>query len=89
MIIRIALALWLLGAALAIQDAPRTIPPYPGDDNPMHDGQPAWCQNKDGNGYLANCGCKRSCDETDRGSDCKTYCRTSKCKCDHGCVATH
>jgi len=50
--------------------------------------QPQWCQNKDGNGYKANCECKRSCDSTDRGSGCKTYCRTSQCKCDHGCPMT-
>lgn len=74
--------------ALALQQPPRTIPPYAGDSNPQHDGQPAWCQNKDINGFKANCGCKRTCDANDRGSDCKTWCRTPACKCDHGCPIT-
>lgn len=51
-------------------------------------GQPQWCQNKRERGYEANCECKRSCDRADRGADCKTYCRSRECRCDHGCPMT-
>lgn len=84
---RLALALFAVCVLLS-QDGGKPIPPYAGDDNPQHDGQPKWCQNKAANGYRANCGCKRSCDRNDRGSDCVTYCRTPACKCDHGCPQT-
>lgn len=52
------------------------------------EGQPQWCQNKTERGHKANCACKRSCDRSDRGSECKTYCRTARCRCDHGCPMT-
>lgn len=72
------------------QAPPREIPPCAGKEceGAAHDWQPAWCQNSDGDGYKKNCDCKRSCDRDDRGSDCRTWCRTPRCKCDHGCPRT-
>ena len=89
----LALFIVLVALAFAMQ-GPKEIPECRGegcrDDvtKQMHPGAPAWCQNKDGEGWAANCDCKRSCDRNDRGSDCKTYCRTPRCRCDHGCPNT-
>lgn len=57
--IQILALLVTLLLALAFQ-APQPIPPYGGDDNPQHDGQPQWCQNNDTGGHLHNCSCKPS-----------------------------
>ncbi len=49
--------------AMALQ-APQPIPPYPGDGNSQHDGQPNHCQSHTDR-YQANCDCKaKSCEHT-------------------------
>jgi hypothetical protein len=32
--------------------------PIPKTKDPMHEGQPAWCNNKSNQGYAANCNCE-------------------------------
>jgi hypothetical protein len=87
---RVALLLML---ALLPQEGSRTIPPCDsGSECKGHETQPRWCQNYDGDGYRPNCSCKRDCSDPEqerhRETGCKTYCRTQRCKCDHGCPRT-
>ncbi len=44
--------------SFAFQSQPKPIPPFGGDGNPQHDGQPEHCQNHDHNGWLHNCDCR-------------------------------
>ncbi len=97
MIRSILLSLTLFLAALAIQDPPapptRDIPQCQGKEcEGGHDGQPSWCANYNANGYRKNCDCKRDCEDVDqdmhRESGCATYCRTPRCRCEHGCPRT-
>jgi len=46
----------LLATAVAFQGGP----PIPPTDDPTHPGQPSWCQNTDGGGFVHNCSCKPS-----------------------------
>jgi len=67
----------------------RPIPPYEGDGNPQHDGQPRWCQATDGFGYKKNCGiCDTKCGPDGTGGEspkCKVYCRKGACRCHPEC----
>ena len=89
MLKRVFFVVFLAGLALAFQ-GPLPVPECQGaectDDvtHEDHAGSPAWCQNYDTAAWAKNCGCHRECDET-VGSECKTYCRTKRCRCDHGC----
>jgi len=81
---RYLLSLLVVVAALALQSTP--IPPYPGDGNSQHDGQPMWCQNSETGGFKANCSCVDkadvACDKTHKDSSkCKVWCRKSSCHC--------
>ncbi len=74
-------------AALLQQRQPLPIPPYAGDGNPQHDGQPEWCQ-RESNHYKANCEkCERTCDEGEESEDsrCETNCRKGTCQCHPPC----
>jgi hypothetical protein len=91
--LRMAAVAALVAAAFALQAPPREIPLCQGSEcDGGHAGQPSWCQNSTGGGYKANCECKRDCSDPDqehhRETGCKTYCRTPRCKCDHGCPKT-
>jgi len=82
-------ALLLICAAFALQ-GPAPIPPYEGDGNPSHDGQPQWCQNVDSPANKGNCDCMDmaddQCDKAGRNtSKCKVWCRPSSCKCRTKC----
>ncbi len=95
--LKLLVLLALVTAALALQQTP--IPPYPGDDNPSHDGQPMFCQNDDTKQHAHNCECLAmhhddpECvmptDENQSyGSDsskCKTFCRKTACRCKTHC----
>ncbi len=89
-----AILIATLAGIAAVPQEGRTIPTCRGEEcrddvtGRLHLSSPAWCQNKDRNGFKANCSCKRSCDRNDRGSDCVKYCNTPRCKCDHGCPMT-
>ncbi len=93
-VIMAAMALLLVVTAIALQSPrPKEIPPCVGSEcDGGHAAQPLWCQNGDGGGYKANCECKRDCNDPEqekhRESGCRTYCRTPRCKCDHGCPKT-
>jgi hypothetical protein len=79
------LRLGLLLCAWAIQ---QPIPPYQGPDvNDPHNGQPAWCQAHDTEGYKKNCGiCDAPCyHQGAEDTRCKTSCRHGKCKCHPEC----
>lgn len=93
--ILVLLALYV--SAWAFQQTP--IPPYPGDDNPSHSGQPLWCQNEGTTQHAANCACLAmhrddpECimptDENQSsgpdGSKCKVWCRRHACRCRTHC----
>ena len=89
---RCILAVFLLvGAGVALQ-GPQPIPPYPGDDNPQHDGQPMFCVNVDTKEHVHNCACRGmvaddNCREEGGGesSRCKVWCRKSACRCQSDC----
>jgi hypothetical protein len=83
------LALLACGFALQ-QHAP--IPPFEGDGNSQHDGQPAFCINTDTREHLHNCSCKgmlaeHNCEENGGGesSRCAVYCRKNACQCKTDC----
>ena len=90
----------LLVLALALTGFDKQpIPPFPGDGNPDHDGQPLFCQNYSDKTVDANCHCKamnpEQCEEqqdsegegdVSESSKCKVYCRHSACKCQSGCT---
>ncbi len=82
-------------AAIGFQLAP--IPPYEGDGNDQHDGQPKWCQNVDSKTHAHNCDCKPmagdpECKDGEGGGGespkCKVYCRKTACRCLPGCGHT-
>ncbi|HXK07837.1 MAG TPA: hypothetical protein VMS37_35920 [Verrucomicrobiae bacterium] len=81
--------------AVALQQA-QPIPPFEGDGNSAHDGQPAWCQNADSGGYTHNCDCQPKmgdpeCDTQGGGgesSKCSVYCRKNACRCKRHCNGT-
>lgn len=91
----------MLTSLLAFQSG--EIPPYPGDGNPQHDGQPMHCQNYHDSMFKANCDCqphgdnKKECkDKEDEDgilgseympSKCKTWCRRPACHCSNGCTS--
>ena len=82
----------LVGLIWAQGQGGRDIPPFGGDCNKDHDGQPAWCQAIDVNGYKKNCGiCDTKCENGNTGGEdprCKVYCRKGKCLCHADCI-TH
>lgn len=53
----------LYGTAVAFQ---REVPPYPGDDNPLHNGQPMICINHDTKEFVHNCSCQAMGGDDDR-----------------------
>ncbi len=53
----------LYGSAVAFQ---REVPPYPGDDNPSHNGQPMICLNYDTKEFTHNCSCAAMNNEDER-----------------------
>ncbi len=75
--------------ALALQSPePGLIPPYPGDDDPTHNGQPMFCQREDSRRFKANCmKCENTCENGDEveTSSCQTYCRKGACLCHPPC----
>lgn len=95
-LLRILSALLVFALALAAQreQPPKPTPPFPGDGNPQHNGQPMHCQNHDHNGWLHNCDCRAEeadhCNPGDpepsaptgrESSKCKVYCRKDHCHC--------
>jgi hypothetical protein len=87
-ILRATLALLLVAAAFSLQQ-PAPIPPFEGDGNPQHDGQPSYCQNFDTK-FAHNCKCidmqDQACDRTEQESaKCKVYCRKHACRCKTSC----
>lgn len=81
-----ALALSLV----ALQKEP--IPPYGGDDNPQHDGQPMFCVNHSNGKHAQNCSCRsmsadgEGCNPDGKESSaCKVFCRKSACRCANPC----
>jgi hypothetical protein len=98
----IAYGMIMIVAVWALQ-SPRPIPPFEGDGNSQHDGQPKFCQNSDTGGYVANCRCKPSsmedcgkkapeCDGdgncTGESPRCSVYCRPKACRCSSYCDRT-
>lgn len=66
------------------------IPPYEGDGDPRHDGQPKFCQNVDSPQYVHNCECidmaDKSCDKSAQDtSKCRVWCRKKSCNCRSVC----
>lgn len=90
-----AMLLFLVGALLAWQ-GPKPIPPFEGDGNSQHDGQPAFCVNHDTKEWVHNCDCKphvgdKECQDADRGAEnskCSVWCRRSACRCERDCGKT-
>lgn len=70
-------------------------PPFPGDGNPQHDGQPLVCINHS-NGkyakYAKNCSCRRmnpdgrTCTDERDMTSCSTTCRKPACLCANPCA---
>jgi len=89
--LRVLAMLALAGLILAQGQGGRDIPPFGGDGNSDHDGQPSWCQARDVNGYKKNCGiCDTKCEIGKSGEEdgrCKTYCRKGKCLCHPDCTS--
>lgn len=90
-------ALLLLVGALLAWQGPQPIPPFEGDGNSQHDGQPKWCSNVDTKTHSANCSCKPmmgdpECKNGEGGGGesqkCKVYCRKTACRCLPGCGHT-
>jgi hypothetical protein len=90
-LLRVLGVLALAGLILAQGQGGRDIPPFGGDGNSDHDGQPSWCQARDVNGYKKNCGiCDTKCENGKSGEEdgrCKTYCRKGKCLCHPDCTS--
>lgn len=86
---------FLVGALLAFQ-GPKPIPPFEGDGNSMHDGQPKWCSNVDTKEHVHNCACQpmigdKGCHDPDRAGEnpkCSVYCRRKACRCERQCGKT-
>lgn len=88
--------LMLIGVAVGFQ-SPAPIPPFEGDGNPQHDGQPKWCSNVDTKTHAKNCDCQpkmgdKECHEPNAGggenSRCSVYCRKAACRCESTCQKT-
>lgn len=89
---RLTLGMMILVVVAFALQGPAPIPPFEGDDNPAHDGQPQFCINTDTREHLHNCSCRgmqaqNNCEEEGGGesSRCKVYCRKSACKCKTDC----
>jgi hypothetical protein len=90
--------LFVLLIGLVGWQAPQPIPPFEGDGNSMHDGQPKWCSNVDTKTHAKNCDCKPmmgdpECKDGKEGGGaetqkCKVYCRKTSCRCLPGCGHT-
>ena len=87
------LAILVFVAFLAQQPAPvpeggRSIPPCRGSqcrgENGYETDGPSWCQNYSTKEWKANCSCKTPCG-SHHSVDCMTWCRTPRCRCEHGC----
>ena len=81
----------LVAVGIALQE-PQPIPPFEGDGNPSHEGQPSFCINVDTKEYVHNCSCRgmvadNSCGEEGGGesSRCSVFCRKHACKCVTDC----
>lgn len=69
------------------------IPPYEGDDNSQHNGQPKWCQNESDGLFAHNCDCQSTTDngrckrghEEEEGSGPDTYDENSMPRCKVHC----
>ncbi len=94
---RISISAVMLLAAVLLAQQP--IPPFEGDGNEQHDGQPKFCVNHDHSGYIHNCSCKgmanKDCENEMPGQEkgggesanCKVYCRKSACRCIDPCTS--
>lgn len=83
--VRVVLVAMLTCVAVVLQPIP--IPPFMGDGNPQHDGQPMFCQRHDSK-YKANCKkCERRCENGEETEDsrCATNCRRGTCECHPPC----
>lgn len=86
----------LISAAIAVVALLAFQIPIPPTDDSNHEGQPSWCQNQDGNGYLHNCSCRSmmadgNCGAEDKGGEsprCSVYCRKHACRCVTDCGRT-
>lgn len=80
--------LFVIGLVWA-QNEGREIPPFGGDGNPQHDGQPKFCQARDAGGFKKNCGiCDTMCGDGKTGGEdrrCAVYCRKNMCFCHPEC----
>jgi hypothetical protein len=84
-----------VAVALGFQTGPKQIPPFEGDGNTQHDGQPKFCVNT-GKEFLHNCDCQPKmgdpeCHDPDKGGEnpkCSVYCRRNACRCQRGCEKT-
>ena len=89
-------AILLVSGSLALQNGPRRVPPFEGDGNAQHDGQPKFCLNVDTKEFLHNCDCQpkmgdKECHEVDKGGEnpkCSVYCRRTACRCQRECGKT-
>lgn len=91
--LQIILNLTLACSLIGYQKTP--IPPYRGDDNPQHDGQPMYCRNYETSQEAPNCACKamaapgKECPEDENAGDeptkCAVYCRKTACQCERRC----
>jgi hypothetical protein len=70
--------------------------PIPKTKDPMHEGQPSWCNNKSQQGYAANCNCEaenaEECTQPITKDNhgpmtirCSTRCQKNKCTCKRHC----
>lgn len=86
-----AILCFMVFAALlfAQGENPREIPPFEGDGNSQHEGQPQFCQAEDRGGFKKNCGiCDTMCGPDKRGQEdpkCKVFCRAGACRCHLNC----
>jgi hypothetical protein len=85
---KLVVSLLLVTLAFALQ---LPIPPFEGDGNPQHDGQPKWCQSHD-DSHVHNCDCRKmECDPNGmpgggEHANCKVYCRPKACRCVKPCM---
>ncbi len=96
--LRISLAAIFIIAIGAIGFQLPQPPPYEGDGNPAHDGQPKFCINVDTDKNSHNCNCKPmvgdpECKDGGEGGGgespkCRVYCRPKSCRCLPSCGHT-
>lgn len=87
--------LFLVGGLLAWQ-GPKPIPPFEGDGNSQHDGQPRFCQNVDTKDFLKNCDCMPKMGDPEcksgggggESAKCSVFCRKKSCRCSPDCGHT-